>query len=68
MSDFEHFATKGIQSNLKAPRSLDDPSGYYPITTYLNDSHRGSMSLLGAFLAGMALGGFVVFMLPVFLG
>jgi hypothetical protein len=55
-NSYEHFATKGIQRNLRASRELEDPSSYYPITTYTNDSYRGSHSLLAVFFAGVVLG------------
>jgi hypothetical protein len=47
---------KVMPRNLRAHRELDDPSSYYPITTYKNDSYRGSQSVLGVFFAGVVLG------------
>lgn len=63
MNKFEDFATKGIQRNLKASRTLDDPGSYYPITHMPNDAHRGSNPVLAVFLIGIALGVFFTVLL-----
>jgi hypothetical protein len=54
--NFEHFATKGIHRNLKAPRSFVDAGSYYPITTFEDEPHSASKSILGAFLGGFLVG------------
>ena len=54
MNSYEHFATKGIWKNLKAPRSLDEVGSYYPIATYENESQSAFKSILAVLLATTA--------------
>jgi len=56
MQNYEHFVMKVMPRNLRAHRELHDPSSYYPITTYKNDSYAGSYSSIGVFFTGVVLG------------